>query len=210
MTRTLGVLLFLPVPAVLWLFTRAPWGVPVSLGLGIALMLTHRLYARPFALRHAEARCLWCGGAAGAGPRLEVREPLGTTAWRACGTGHAECAARLLGWAEAHAGWLKAGILGTLAVFLPLALLADKGWLGGVTYLDAVNFFRLGISISVLTLALRFSGAAPAPLDRLRPPFPLHIQALIGSAAVLWLFRLVGLVWLALAVLHAVRRAGLV
>jgi hypothetical protein len=65
--------------------------------------------------------------------------------------------------------------------FLPLALLADQGRLGGIAYVDAVHFF----------------------------PFPLHIQALVGTAAVLRLFRLVGLVWLVLAVLHALRRAGL-
>jgi hypothetical protein len=60
-----------------------------------------------------------------------------------------------------------------------------------------------------LTLALRFGRAEPAAFDRLRSPFPLHIQALIGSWAVLWLFRLVGLAWLVLAVLHALRRTGL-
>jgi hypothetical protein len=61
----------------------------------------------------------------------------------------------------------------------------------------------------VLTLAVRFRAAAPAAVDRLRSPFPLHVQALIGSAWVLWLFRLVGLAWLGLAIYHALRRAGL-
>jgi hypothetical protein len=209
MTRALGILLFLPVPIVLWLFTRAPLGVTASLGLGVAVMATHRLYARRFALGNAEARCLWCGGASGAGPRLEVREPMAATAWRACRPEHAESLARLLGWAGAHARGLKAGILGTLAAFLPLAVLADQGRLGSVSYLDAVNLFRFGIALSVLTLALRFRSAAPTALDRLRSPFPVHIQALIGSAAVLWLFRLVGAAWLGLAVYHGLQRAGL-
>jgi hypothetical protein len=208
MTRALGILLFLPVPIVLWLFTAAPLGVPGSLALGVAIMATHRLYARPFALHRASERCLWCGGAARTGPPLEVRDPLGSATWRACGAPHAERVARLLGWAQAHARPLKAGILGTLLLFLPLALLASRGYLGPLTYPDTVSSFRLGIAISVLTLALRFGGAAPATLEGLRSPFPLHLQALIGSAAVLWLFRLVGLVWLALAALHALRRAG--
>jgi hypothetical protein len=208
MTRALGVLVFLPVPVVLWLFTTAPLGVLGSLALGIAIMVTHRLYARPFALRHAPERCLWCGGAARSGPRLEVRDPLGAAPWRACGAEHAERLARLLGWAEAHRRPLKAGILGTLLPFLPLSLLADRGVLGGVTHLDVVSLFRLGIAISVLTLSLRFGSAAPVALDRLRSPFPLHLQALIGSNAVLWLFRGVGVVWLALAVRHALHRAG--
>ena len=60
-TRLTGVLLFLPVPLVLFLFTRAPLGILPSLGIGIALVLTHRLYARPWALARAHRRCLWCG-----------------------------------------------------------------------------------------------------------------------------------------------------
>jgi hypothetical protein len=39
-------------------------------------------------------------------------------------------------------------------------------------------------------------------------PFPLHIQALIGTGLVLWLFRLVGLVWLALGIFALGRRLG--
>jgi len=53
--RLLGILLFLPVPVVLVLFTRAPLGVGISLALGVGLMLTHRLYARPFALARADS-----------------------------------------------------------------------------------------------------------------------------------------------------------
>jgi hypothetical protein len=207
--RLTGVLLFLPVPIVLWLFTRAPFGVADSFALGVAVMVTHRLYARPFALRFSGARCLWCGGAAGEGPRLEIQDPIGVVAWRACRPEHADLVGRFVSWADAHARFLKVGILGTLAVFPPLALLADHGLAGPVTYADAVALFRFGIAISVLTLALRFRAADPAPVERLRSPFPLHIQALIGSATVLWLFRLVGLVWLGLAIYHAIRRAGL-
>jgi hypothetical protein len=208
MTRALGFLLFLPVPIVLWLFTRAPLGVAPSLGLGVVMMATHRLYARPFALARAGARCLWCGGAAGTGPRFEVEEPLGTTPWRACGAPHAERLARLLGWASAHARGLKLGILGSLVLFLPLALLAERGRLGPLDYADVVNLFRLAVALSVLTLAFRY-GTAPAAEGRLRSPFPIHIQALVGSAVVLWLFRLVGAVWLVLALHHLLRRTGL-
>ncbi len=209
LSRAKAILLFLPVPIVLWLFTRAPLGVPASVALGVALMTTHRLYARPFGLRLAAARCLWCGRASPEGPRLELRDPLGVVGSRACGAGHADLIARLVTWADAHARFLKIGILGTLALFLPLSLLADGGRLGPVTFPDAVAFFRLAIAICVLTLAVRFREATPAPVERLRSPFPLHLQALIGSVAVLWLLRLVGLAWLGLAIGHGVRRAGL-
>src|SRR5262245_49096164 len=150
--RTAGGLLFLPVPVVFLLFTQQPFGLAASLGAGVVLMVTHRLYARPFALARAQRRCLWCGGAAAGGPTLEVAEPLGTTAWRACGPAHGNALARVLSWAELHARGLRFGILGTLGLFLIGALLAGAGRLGRATVGDAVGFFRLGIAASVLPL----------------------------------------------------------
>ena len=76
--RTLGLLLFLPVPLALFLFTRFPLGPGPSLALGIGLVLSHRFYARPFALDRAARRCLWCGRSAGHdSPRIAVHEPGG-------------------------------------------------------------------------------------------------------------------------------------
>ena len=49
----------------------------------------------------------------------------------------------------------------------------------------------------------------PAPVETLRAPFPLHVPALIGLWAVLWLFRLIGLVWLIQGGLHLAQRLGL-
>ncbi len=200
MDRILGLLLFLPVPLVLWLFTRAPLGGLASLALGTAMMASHRLYARPFALARATRRCLWCGGTVGAAAvTLDVREPFGPTSWRACGEPHARRAAGLLGWASTRGAFLKAGILGTLALFL----LAGFGLSAGVplpmTYGELSAFFRLGIALSVLPLGWIGGRASGDPKAPLTSPFPLHIQALVGSLAVVWLFRLVGLAWLVLA-----------
>ena len=199
--RLAGALLFLPVPAVLWLLTRQPFGTAASLGLGVALMLTHRLYARPFALARADSRCLWCGSAVGDGPRLSVAEPFGVTRWRACGADHAARVAGLVTWAAAHAQFVRAGNLGTLVVFLLAAGPASAGRLGPVHAADTVAFFRLGIALTVLPLSLL--GARPAPaFETPRSPFPVHIQALIGTRAVLWLFRVIGAVWLYLGGAH--------
>jgi hypothetical protein len=199
--RLLGILLFLPVPLVLFLFTQAPLGVPASLGVGVAIMVSHRLYARPFALARAGRRCLWCGSEA---PEtsilLEIIEPLGATAWRACGERHLSRLRRTLGWAERHALFLKAGILGNLLAFLAIALVAHA---------DAANLFRFGIAATVLPFGI-LGPSGPEPRAAARAPFPVHIQALIGTAAVLWLFRIVGIVWLVLALSHAARRVGLV
>lgn len=200
MDRLLGVILFLPVPLVLLLFTRMPLGVGASLMLGAAITITHRLYARPFARSRAQHRCLWCGGAAGSGPSLEIQEPQGLSAWRACGAEHAARLARVLGWTAKRSTLLRLGILGTLAAFLVGAPLAAAGRLGPVGTAQAVTFFRLGIAATVLPLAfLAPRETAPPEMGIPRVPFPMHIQALIGTAAVLWLFRLIGLAWVVLA-----------
>jgi len=136
------------------------------------------------------------------GPVFEVEEPLGTTRWRACAATHAERAQRFLAWAARHRRFLQLGILGTLAAFLVAAAAIGAGLVSAKRYPDAVNAFRLAIAATVLPLGLlatRGRGPAESPL---RPPFPVHIQALIGTGAVSWLFRLVGLAWLALAILH--------
>jgi hypothetical protein len=206
--RLKGALLFLPVPLVLLLFTRQPLGPWPSLGLGVAIMLTHRLYARPFALSRAERRCLWCGGAAEDGPRLELEEPLGRTSWRACGKEHAHVLARTLGWAETRAPILRLGILGTLGLFLALSVAAALGRPAGLGAADATAVFRLGVALAVLPLGWRAPRAGPAGGPRGRLPFPVHVQALLGTVWVLWLFRLVGLWWLVAALLHLVRRVA--
>jgi hypothetical protein len=207
--RVVGLVLFLPVPIVLWLFTRLPLGVGASLAVGSLLVVTHRLYARPFALSGAVRRCLWCGAAAPDGTIVAIEEPLGHTRWRACAGGHADALARVLGFAERHALALRVGILGTLALFLPAALLAGASRLGALTVFDATALFRLGIAVTVLPLGWlggRMGRAAAAPP---RVPFPVHIQALVGTRVVLWLFRLVGLFWLVMGMRHLAERAGL-
>jgi hypothetical protein len=215
--RPSGLILFLPVPVVLFLFTQAPLGPVLSLVVGVALMATHRLYARPFALARAGRRCLWCGGAASPdGPELEVDEPsmgfadedrpVGATRWRACRDAHAARARRFLTWAGAHSRFVLVGILGSLVLFLALAGLAAFRPGGALRHADAVNVFRLGIAATVLPLST-LGGREGAPgADRRRTPFPIHIQALIGTAAVIWLFRIVGAAWLVLSILYFARR----
>ena len=206
--RVAGVLLFLPVPLVLWLFTRQPLGPWASLGLGVLLVLTHRLYARPFALSRAGRRCLWCGSPAGEGPGVDVDEPFGRTSWRACGAAHASALARTLGWAAERSRLLAFGILGTLALFLCLSVAAALGRPAWLEAADAVAVLRLGVALTVLPFGwlAPLSGPAGGPKGRL--PFPLHIQALLGTLWVLWLFRLVGLWWLIAALLHLARRVA--
>ncbi|MBK9089886.1 MAG: hypothetical protein IPL90_12890 [Holophagales bacterium] len=199
--RLLGLLLFLPIPLVLGLFTRAPFGVRASLGLGVLLMATHRLYARPFALSRAGRRCLWCGGVAGDGPRVQLEEPSGPSTWRACAEEHRDSLTRVFGTADRWRWFLRIGILGSLALFLGGALLAAFGRLGPVTFADMSALFRLGVSLTALPYGLLAAALGPRTDGTIRVPFPVHIQALIGTAVMLWLFRVVGTVWFVQAVL---------
>lgn len=197
--RLVGILLFLPVPAVLVLFTRAPLGLVASFVLGVVLMGTHRLYARPWAVRRATGRCLWCAGpvhAPQAPHALDVAEPGGAAAgWCACSPAHADRALRLLAWAQRTRVLLVAGILGGLVVLLAGTVLAARGLLGPVAPRDAADTFRLMVAVAVLPLGWLGPSSAP-PQGRVTVPFPVHIQALVGSLVVAWLFRLVGLWWL--------------
>jgi hypothetical protein len=204
--RFSGVVLFLPVPVVLALFTRLPLGALTSLGFGSFLTVTHALYARPFSLSRAPFRCLLCGGEAGEGPALSIREPFGETAWRCCREDHALRLRSILGWAGAHSLLLKIGIVGSIGLFLPGVALAARGALGPVTTADVIAGFRLAIALTVLPFGL-LSPLSPPREGPLKVPFPLHIQALIGTEAVLWLFRVVGVLWLWWGATHFLNRA---
>lgn len=216
--RLLGILLFLPVPVVLWLFTRMPLGAVPSLGLGAFLMLTHPAYARRFALSRAHRRCLWCGrgippalSRGGPDVRIEVQEPRGRTNWNACREEHGTRVRSVLLWSERHGFALRAGILGALFVLLAGVLLAERGLPDGFHPPDAVALFRTGVALAVLPLS--WLGPRERSTDRRRgegpvkTPFPVHIQALIGTAAVLWLFRGIGLLWLIQGAWHIGLRA---
>ena len=211
--RVAGVLLFLPVPLVLFLFTRAPLGALASLGVGVLLALTHRLYARPWALSRSPERCLWCGAsrapAAPTATELAIEEPAGRTVWHACREAHARPVRAVIEWAAQRRGFLRLGILGTLGVFLAWGTTAGLGRRGHPAFDDVVAFFRLGIAVTVLPLGWLAARAEPAPLEASRAPFPLHVPALIGLRWVLWLFRLIGLLWLVQGSLHVARRTGL-
>ena len=206
--RIAGLLLFLPVPLVLWLFTKMPLGPIPSLGAGLLLVATHRLYARPFALSRARLRCLWCGGPAGNGPEIQIAEPIGLTWWRACREAHRSPLARTLAFAHRHGWLLRIGILGSLGAFLLASFLAASGVVRVPTLADARALLRLGVAVSVLPLGWGGPSARGSVEGPCAVPFPVHIQALVGTRAVVWLFRLVGIVWLVLGVSHVAARAG--
>ena len=196
-------------PLVLFLFTAAAARAVALAGLGVALMLTHRLYARPFALSRAQQAL-----------------PLVRRAGRGRARGRPRRAARahVLAGLRRGARWLSSpgrwGGRGTarscfasgssarsrlFSACPSAAALGRPAWLAAA---DAVAVFRLGVALTVLPFGWLGPLAGPPGGPNGRLPFPVHIQALLGTVWVLWLFRLVGLWWLVAALLHLARRVA--
>ncbi|MDQ7087593.1 MAG: hypothetical protein Q9Q13_06940 [Acidobacteriota bacterium] len=180
------------------------------MGLALALMLTHRFYARPWARRRAVHRCLWCGGSAPEGPLVVIQEPRELTTWRCCRGYHGLDLRATLDRAWRLRTWLRVTIFTGIGVVVALPLAGAFGAWEGFQAADAVAAFRLLVALAVLPLAWPGTRRGPMPEKPLPSPFPVHIQALIGSRAVLWLFRLVGVLWLGLGLLHVAKRSGIV
>ena len=68
-----GLLLFLFIPLVLFLFLRQPLGPGWSVAVGVAIMLGHRFVAAPWMAKFADVRCLWCGRVGARGPGRRCR-----------------------------------------------------------------------------------------------------------------------------------------
>jgi hypothetical protein len=193
-----GVALFLFIPLVLWLYVGHPEPVAVSAAAGVALMLGHRLLARPYMQRVREAKCLWCnrvpprGGAGGAGAERLALETAGGRVDARCCAGHAAPAARFFAFVHAWRWVLRAGIF--VPLLLLLAALAATAVGVEVPLAAATDVFRLAVGVTVNLAAWGYLAAAPARPARV--PFPVHNFFLLGLRPLLWIFRLVGLWWI--------------
>src|SRR5260370_32954604 len=63
-----GVLLFLFIPLVLYLFVRHPEPIAASLAAGVGLVLGHRFLARPYMVRAMPRKGVWCNPVLPAAP----------------------------------------------------------------------------------------------------------------------------------------------
>jgi hypothetical protein len=191
--QLLGVALFLFIPLVLFLFVRHPEPVALSLAVGAGLMVGHRVLARPYMAAVRARKCFWCNGQ----PRPHG-EPLplltggGELAAVVCPR-HLDPAARFVSFLERSRGPLRLGIfvpLLLLLVALVAAACGERRWLD-----QAVAIFQLAVGVTVQFAALGYLWARPRLPARL--PFPAHNFFLLGSRNLLWVFRLVGLWWIA-------------
>jgi hypothetical protein len=195
-TQAQGVLLFLFIPVVLFLFVRHPEPIGVSLVGGVVLMLGHRFLARPYMERAAALKCVWCNRLppAGEGDTLELRTGERTFQARCC-SGHREPAAKFFSFLAAWRWVLRAGIFVPLLILLVTLAAGAVGF--GSSYETATLLFKLVVGITVNLAAFGYITMPPVP-SRLpiAVPFPLHNFFLLGVRNLLWIFRLVGLWWI--------------
>ncbi|MEA2695679.1 MAG: hypothetical protein QOJ16_5066 [Acidobacteriota bacterium] len=200
----IGVLLFLFIPLVLFLFVRHPEPVGLSLAAGVVLMVGHRFLARPYMARALERKCLWCNRALPAGSEtLELATGAGPLTARCC-PGHRPPAARFFAFVDAWRLPLRAGI------FLPLLLLLGglaAAALGRAVPLPGITaLFQLVVGLTVNAAALGpFVARGVRARERVEVPFPVHNFFLLGVRNLLWIFRLVGIWWIVRGLVYFLR-----
>jgi hypothetical protein len=196
-----GVILFLFIPLVLFLFVRHPASIGLCLAAGIVLMISHRRLARPYMERVLPWKCVWCNrvlpradatGTAAGTSLVELEAGPHLLSARCC-TAHRDPAARFFSFLQAWRWPLRLGIFVPLLLLL-LALLATA--LGRQVPLAAATaLFQLIVGITVNTAALGYLFQRPLPAPT-PVPFPVHNFFLLGVRILLWIFRLIGIWWI--------------
>ena len=211
--QLLGVVLFLFIPLVLYFFVRQPEPLHLSLITGTALMVGHRFLARPYMLAVRGRKCLWCNGAPR--PRREALQLLtgrGELVATVCPR-HRLPAARFVAFLARFALPLRLGI------FVPLLLLlvalaggaaSERGWLETPLAQLPRLLLPLVVAAFQLMVGLTVNFAAwcyplAEPVEQARLPFPAHNFFLLGIRNLLWVFRLVGIWWIAVGAWHLAR-----
>ena len=195
----LGILLFLFIPIVLFLFLRHPFGVLTSFAIAIAIMIIHRFVAIPFMNRFKNLRCLWCGRTS----RPRVKQPVGAIEFEFCQHNCITRAKRFFDFCSRYAPLFRAGI------FIPLAWYVITMIL---TALNLIHFpedwnhfiFQFFIAVTVVSISLLYR--AGKETDTPTFPFPIHNLFLLGIQNTLIVFRLVGIWWIVVSLIFLFRR----
>ncbi len=192
----LGVLLFLFIPVVLFLFVRHPEPIGWSLGIGVGLMLGHRFIARPYMVWVASRKCLWSNQvlARGEGVALEIHHRGGVQNAR-CRERYRWHLERFFTFAYRYRWVLAPGIFAPLLLLLGSLAWAATGRQPPLC-LDTVRaVFQLTIGLTVNFAAWGYLTVGRAH-DPLRIPFPVHNFFLLGVSNLLWVLRIVGIFWI--------------
>jgi hypothetical protein len=194
-----GVLLFLFIPLVLYLFVRHPEPVAASLGAGIVLMAGHRFLARPYMARAIPHKCLWCNRVLA--PALDSSTRTldlaldGRLIAARCCAAHRAPAARFFRFLALARLPLRLGIFGPLLLLLAALTAAAAGHPRALPTATAIFQLLVGLTVSAAAWGCLLT-RAPAGPEPLPVPFPAHNFFLLGVRSLLWIFRLVGAWWI--------------
>ncbi|MFN7973957.1 MAG: hypothetical protein U0166_16700 [Acidobacteriota bacterium] len=194
--RIAGVGFFLFIPATLFLMLRMPLGPGASLGLAAAVIVAHRAVASRWVYARARHRCLYCAGVPRSAAPIAME---GVPELVVCES-EAASLDRFLGFVARHATVLRIGILVPVSGYFLLGALAALGF-EPVPVSARRSIFRVAVALSVMSVALLHGRHPPERPGRF--PFPIHNLALLGVRITMRVFLGVGVVWLALEVVHA-------
>jgi hypothetical protein len=191
-----GILLFLFIPLVLFLFLAFPLGVLPSICAGVVIMFGHRFIARPYMLRNINKRCIWSGMGLKKNPvSFILRNKKGDLTLYAKTASNKENAIRFFNFVDSARIFLKPAILGTLTWYLCSVIIGEinPDW-QYLTRDSYVQIFKIVIAVSVLSGSFLYKiGKTVEPVNAV---FPVHNFFLLGIKWILWVFRIVGAWWI--------------
>lgn len=199
-----GILLFLFIPIVLFLFLAFPFGVLPSVCAGIVIMFGHRFIARPYMMKNIDKKCLWSGRPVGKNPILfTLKDKSGDLNFRMFSEKDRKNAIRFFNFIYSARFFLIPAILGTLAWYLISLILGEID--SGLRYLPRETFvqiFKVVIAFTVVSSSLLYKmGKTSEPVHSI---FPVHNFFLLGIRWILWVFRIVGAWWIVQWILRIV------
>jgi hypothetical protein len=195
----IGILFFLFIPLVLFLFLKHPFGVLTSFVIAIIIMIGHRFVAIPFMNRFKHWRCLWCGRTS----RPRIKQNVGSIEFEFCQQNCITKAKRFFDFCSRNSLLLRVGI------FIPL------GWYVIsmiITALNLIHFpedwnhfiFQFFIAITVVSISFLYRTGKETTTPSF--PFPIHNLFLLGIQNTLIVFRIVGIWWIVVSVIFLFRR----
>jgi hypothetical protein len=190
-----GVLLFLFIPLVLYLFLQHPFGVPASFAIAIAIMVGHRFVARPFFLQNSAARCFWCARTKNAREQIQVRSGE-SVAIELCKQHCLARARQFFDFTFRYRTLLRLGIFLPLIWYIVTMVLNDRSILSFPNDWNRFIFqFFIAATVVLISFAYKTGIETADPVF----PFPIHNLSLIGAKNTLLVFRYVGFWWLAIS-----------
>ncbi len=189
--KILGVLLFLCVPFVLYIYVRQPEPLIYFFPIAFVVMMGFRFIAFPYMKSVHRHTCIWCWNdlkQADTASQVELPAPIDVFT---CPE-HKDQTLQFFVFLSRYRYGLWFGIFGPLLVLLVALVLKLKGIPGPVLW--ATPLFQFVVAITVLATSVLYQRETMSHVEMI--PFPIHTFYLLGIRTILWIFRIVGIYWL--------------